>query len=57
MQTQTKFVVRFSKINTKFFSGKPKFPLIPKAGPSPNLKSYSCNCWREMMNYYQHQKF
>ena len=35
-------------INTKliliFFSGEPKLPLIPKVGPSPSTKNYSCDC-------------
>ena len=38
MSTQTKFCVRFSEININLFSGAPKLPLIPKAGPSPNTK-------------------
>ena len=38
MEAQAKFCVCFTKINSKLFSGKPKLPLIPKVGPSPNTK-------------------
>ena len=38
MQTQTKVCVYFSKINTIFFPGEPKLPLITKVGPLPNIK-------------------
>ena len=38
MQSQTKFCVCFSKINTKFFSDESNFPLLPKVEYSPNIK-------------------
>ena len=38
MYTEAKFCVCFTKINTKFFSGTPKLPLIPKVSPSANTK-------------------
>ena len=34
MQTQAKFFICFSKINTKLFSGESKYPLITKVRPS-----------------------
>ena len=41
MQTQAKFWVCFTNINTKFFFCEPKLPLIPNVGPSPNNKNLS----------------
>ena len=38
MQSQTKFCVCFSKINTRFFSDESNFPLLPKNEYSPNIK-------------------
>ena len=38
MQTQAKFCVCFTLINTKLFSVAPKLPLIPKVSPSCNTK-------------------
>ena len=32
------FVFALVKLILNFFSGEPKFPLIPKVGPSPNVK-------------------
>ena len=38
MQTQTKFCFALVKLILNFFSGDPRLPLIPKVGPSPNIK-------------------
>ena len=39
------------------FSGEPKLPLIPKVGPSPNIKKLFLRLSQhEMTSYYQQQK-
>ena len=37
MQTETKLFV-LVKLKLKFFSGEPRLPIIPKVGPSFNIK-------------------
>ena len=56
MQTQEKFCICFTKINLNIFSGEPKFPLIPKVGPSPRTEKLFLEFQHEMMNCYEQQK-
>ena len=38
MQTQVKFGLCLTKIDTKLFSGAPKLPLMAKVSASPKIK-------------------
>ena len=53
MQTQVKYCGFLLKLLLNFSSGEQKLLLIPKVGPSPSIKNYSCDCQHETMNYYQ----
>ena len=40
MQSQTKFCLSFTKVDTKFFSAPPMLSLITLVGPSPNKRKF-----------------
>ena len=54
MQTQAKFCLCFTKINSKIFLRCINTVINIISIPSPTLKNYSSKYRYEMMNYYQY---